>query len=87
MTTTKPFDPWAQCAKCKDVHRESERDMKKCTLCKGVWWSCCAKCGSSAKTPLAMVPKQREMFDQPGINQSAYACTIATRSVMKSARL
>jgi hypothetical protein len=26
-TTPKPFDPWAQCAKCKDVHRESERGM------------------------------------------------------------
>jgi hypothetical protein len=63
MSGKKPYDPWAQCGKCKDVHRESERVMKPCTLCKGVRWSCCAKCGSSAKTPLALVPKQREIFE------------------------
>jgi hypothetical protein len=62
-TTPKPFDPWAQCAKCKDVHRESERGKKDCTLCKGVWWSCCAKCGSTAMTPMGLVPKQREIFE------------------------
>lgn len=61
--TGKQTDHWAMCQRCKDVHRESERPMRKCTLCKGVWWSCCPQCGSTAKAPLATVPKQRNLFD------------------------
>lgn len=61
--TQKPYNPWAMCARCKDVHRDSERVMKKCSLCNGVWWSHCPKCGSSTKTPMASIPRQRDIFE------------------------
>ncbi len=61
--TKKPYNPWAMCDNCKDVHRESDRIMKKCRLCKGVSWSHCPKCNATAMAPLAMVPKQRNLFE------------------------
>jgi hypothetical protein len=59
---TRPFDPWAMCANCKDVHRESERNTKPSKF-KGLSFSHCPKCNALTQAPRAEVPKQREIFE------------------------
>ena len=57
---TEPNDYWTGCAKCKDVHKASEKIVKKSRW--GFYVHLCPKCQHWGNMPSGTVPKQRELF-------------------------